>query len=128
MSNGLPGAFSSSTQLLPGFTRLTERTQPQMTRPLRSAPIAGASPLLRAGPPARPATVLSPLRLLPLGTLPVATLAGRGVGAHLPTFRAKAADQAHVASMPDPTWPRSGHPPGCSRVAQDLPGFDAALS
>ena len=32
--------------------RLIERTQSQMTRPLRSTPITGASPLLRAGPPA----------------------------------------------------------------------------
>jgi hypothetical protein len=31
-----------------------------MSRPLRSTPITGASPLLRAGPPARRATVLSP--------------------------------------------------------------------
>ncbi len=30
-----------------------------MSRPLRSAPITGASPLLQAGPPARAATVLS---------------------------------------------------------------------
>jgi hypothetical protein len=44
-----------------------------------------------------------------------------------PTFHAKAADQAHVASMPDTTWPRSGPPPGSSRVAQDLPGFAATL-
>jgi hypothetical protein len=31
-----------------------------MTRPLRSTPITRASPLLRAGPPAGPATVLTP--------------------------------------------------------------------
>jgi hypothetical protein len=40
-----------------------------MTRPLRSTPITGTSSLLRAGPPARPATVLTPdtnARLLPL--------------------------------------------------------------
>src|SRR6266487_4185851 len=39
-----------------------------MTRPLGSTPITGASQLLRTGPPARPATVLTPLRLEPLGT------------------------------------------------------------
>ena len=33
--------------------RLLERTNPSMSRPLRSTPITGASPLLRAGPPAR---------------------------------------------------------------------------
>src|SRR4029450_7235804 len=50
MSNGLLGAFSSSSQLLPGLARLTERTQPPMTRPLRCLAIAGASPLPRTGP------------------------------------------------------------------------------
>jgi hypothetical protein len=59
---GPPLDFNSFTRLLPnpnGF-RLIERIQPQMTRPLRSTPITGASPLLRAGPPAEPATVLTP--------------------------------------------------------------------
>lgn len=37
------------------------------------------------------------------------------VGTRLPTFRAKAADRAHVASMPDTAWPEMGHPPGSSR-------------
>ena len=62
ISNGLPGDFNSSTRLLPNpnGSRLIERTQSQMTRPLRSTPITGASPLLRAGPPAGPATVLTP--------------------------------------------------------------------
>jgi len=53
--------------------RLTRRTQPQMTLPLGSAPITGASRLLRAGPPARLATVLSPSRFRPLGRLPLTT-------------------------------------------------------
>jgi hypothetical protein len=44
-----------------------------MARPLGSTPITGASLLLRAGPPADPATVLSALRLRPLGALPAAT-------------------------------------------------------
>ena len=64
ISNGLSGDFNSFTRLLPnpnGF-RLIERIQPQMTRPLRSTPITGASPLLRAGPPAEPATVLTPMQ------------------------------------------------------------------
>jgi hypothetical protein len=94
-----------------------------MIRLLRSTPITGASPLLRAGPPACPATVLNPLRFLPLGMLPLATgppkRARRCVGARLPTFHAKAADQARVASMPDTTWPVSGLPPGSSQGPND---------
>ena len=43
-----------------------------MSRPLRSAPITGASPLLRAGPPARAATVLSTSPFRRLGALPLA--------------------------------------------------------
>ena len=70
ISNGFADDFSSLIQLLPRPTWpwLTGQTQPQMTRPLRSTPITGASSLLRAGPPARPATVLTPLdtRLLPV--------------------------------------------------------------
>jgi len=41
-----------------------------MSRPLRSAPITGASPLLRAGPPARAAPVLSTSRFQPLRCAP----------------------------------------------------------
>jgi hypothetical protein len=44
-----------------------------MTRLLRSTPITGASPLLRAGPPAGPATVLTPEQtpgLLPISRSP----------------------------------------------------------
>jgi len=54
--------------------RLTGRTQPRMTLPLGSAPITEASQLLRAGPPARLATVLSPSRFQPPGRLPLTTL------------------------------------------------------
>ena len=54
--------------------RLTGRTQPRTTLPLGSAPVTGASQLLRAGPPARPATVLSPSRFRPLGRLPLTAL------------------------------------------------------
>ena len=48
-----------------------------MSRPLRSAPVTGASALLRAGPPARAATVLSASRFLPLGALPLASAPSR---------------------------------------------------
>jgi hypothetical protein len=46
-------------------------------------------------------------------------------GTRLPTFHARAADQAHVAYVPDTTWPVSGHPPGSSRDPLRRPGFDA---
>jgi hypothetical protein len=36
-------------------------------------------------------------------------------------FRTEAADQAHVAFMPDTAWPISGHPPGSSRDPLDTP-------
>ena len=47
---------------------------PRRPRSLAPPPLryAGASRLLRAGPPARPATVLSSSRILPLGGLPLA--------------------------------------------------------
>ncbi len=92
-----------------------------------SAPITGASSLLRAGPPARAATVLSASRFQPPSALPVAsphhTIPVRvcGVGTRLPTFRAEAADQAHAASMPDTAWPVNGLPPGSSRSRIDTP-------
>jgi hypothetical protein len=105
---------------------LTDQPPPQMTRPLHSTPVPGVSSLLRAGPPAHPAPVLSPSRCRPLGTLPLApaTRADGHIGARLPTFHAEAADQARVAFMPDTTWPVSGHPPGSSRSSEDSPGFD----
>ena len=43
-----------------------------MSRPLRSAPVTGASPLLQAGPPAHAATVLSTSPFQRLGALPLA--------------------------------------------------------
>src|SRR6266566_2427358 len=85
-----------------------------MSRPLRSAPITGASPLLRAGPPANPASVLRAPRFLSPGTLPLAARppatheqrpAGAIIGTRLPTFHAEAAEQARAAYMPDTAWP-----------------------
>jgi hypothetical protein len=91
-----------------------------MTRPLRSTPITGASPLLRAGPPARPATVLTPTHrgLLPLAAGKTRT---HSVGSGLLPFHAEAADRARVASMPDTAWPINGHPPDSSRDPKDTP-------
>src|SRR3954469_7193434 len=91
-----------------------------MTRPLRSAPITEASPLLRAGPPARTATGAE-LRLAFAGH---ARVTGGGcVGARLLPFRSGAAGRVHVASMPDTTWPVGGHPPGSSREPTARPRF-----
>src|SRR5215471_8701207 len=44
--------------------------QGRTTQPLRSSPITGPSTLLRAAPPLRPASVLSPSRLEPLAACP----------------------------------------------------------
>ena len=38
-----------------------------------------------------------------------------------PTFRTGAADQAHVAYMPDTAWPENGHPPDSSRAIHYTP-------
>ena len=75
-----------------------QTNQPQMTRPLCSTPITGASPLLRAGPPAR----------------------CQSAAVRLPRFHASAADQAHAASVPDTTWPVIGHPPGPAPAARSM--------
>src|SRR3954462_989264 len=91
-----------------------------MTRPLRSAPITEASPLLRAGPPARTATRAEP-PLIATGHRRVAS--GDGFGARLLPFRSGAAGRVHVASMPDTTWPVGGHPPGSSREPTARPRF-----
>src|SRR5450631_4125978 len=62
ISNGLPDDFSSPTQLLPEQRPVDRTNMPRMTWPLRSTPTAtaGTSQLLRASPPARPASVLNP--------------------------------------------------------------------
>ena len=58
MSNGLTAAEPDlPTHTLPqglSVLWLLEHTNPTMSRPLRSGPITGPSPLLQAGPPARP--------------------------------------------------------------------------
>src|SRR6266576_1855593 len=124
ISNGLPGDFSPSTRLLPENFWLIERTRPRTTRPLRSAPITGASALLQAGPPAHPATVLSPLRhqhRLERSLSPARTSRPGSIGTRLLLFHTEAADRARVVYMPDTAWPVSGHPPGSSRDSQNIP-------
>ncbi len=80
-----------------------------MSRPLRSTPITGASPLLRVGPPAGQATVLNASRICRLTRSLSPTLAGC-VKACLPKFRVKAAAGTRDAYTPDAAWPVS--PPG----------------
>ena len=103
-----------------GSPRLFARTDRQISRPLRSTPVTRASPLLRAGPPADAATVLSASgfrrtarSLLRPGAF---RRQGSGVGIRLPTFHAEAADRTRAASMPDTAWPVNGLPPGSSRI------------
>ncbi len=50
-----------------------------MVWPLRSTPITGASPLLRASPPTHPASVLNTSQFLLLGALPLTTPNGAAV-------------------------------------------------
>jgi hypothetical protein len=92
-----------------------------MTQPLRSTPITEASSLLQAGPPARHATVLNPLRLRRLGRSLSLTSKGELCRARLLPFPAEAADQARVVYMPDTAWPVSGHPPDSSRNTPHAP-------
>ena len=107
--------------------RLIEQTQPQMTRPLRSTPITGASPLLRAGPPARPASVLTPSRFPPHGALPLARSQTRtgSIGPRLLPFRAE-------SRRPGSRRLHAGHRLASKREPARLipgpfgrPGFDA---
>src|SRR4029434_9632304 len=108
-----------------------------MTRPLRSPPTApsrrltattgrsASAPRIGTQPLAGSARLgrsLAPPTGGRLGVRP--PRAGR-LGLRLPTFRAGAADRAHVAFMPDTIWPVSGHPPDSSRAAGVRPGFDA---
>src|SRR5216683_1651173 len=93
-----------------------------MSRPLRSTPVTGASSLLRDGPPADAATVLSPPGFCrsDAPSCPARNWPG-SVRTRLPTFPAKAAAEVHAASMPDTAWPVHGLPPGLSRVHSTNP-------
>jgi hypothetical protein len=100
-----------------------------MSRPLAPphTQSAGASQLLRAGPPARAASVLTTSGVLPSGGLPLASPCHTSlarvcrISARVLPFHAGAADQAHAAFTPDTTWPISGHPPGSSRRSFESP-------
>ena len=100
-----------------------------MSRLLRSTLITCASPLLRAGPPARTASVLSVSRFLPLERAPsrrsdpFPRYPSRSISARFPPFPAEAADQARAAFTPDTAWPVAAParlvPETCTH-----PGFD----
>ncbi len=88
-----------------------------MSRPLRSARITRASALLRAGPPARAATVLSTSPLPAAWCAPsrARSLAGAVSARAFPCFRTQAADRARATCTPGTTWPairafRQAHP------------------
>jgi hypothetical protein len=73
-----------------------------MSRPLRSAPITGASALLRAGPPARAATVLSTSPFQRLGALPLVLPRRSSIDARLPMF-------PHASRRPGSRHLHAGH-------------------
>src|SRR5262249_7106067 len=82
--------------------------QGRTTQPLRSSPITGPSTLLRAAPPLRLASVLSPSRLEPLAACPLTSSAGRKTGFHVPY---ESLVELRAAYMPDAARAVSGHPP-----------------
>src|SRR6185437_6400813 len=115
MTNGLSCGLCPPMGFLPGqqapvdrMSWTTDGPAPWL-HPHRAT--AGASRLLRAGPPAPPGSVLSPLRFSRSGCF-LSPPSGGITGERLPTFRARAADQAHVAYMPDAARPASGTPAG----------------
>src|SRR5207249_1819276 len=100
-----------------------------MSRPLRSTPITGASPLLRVGPPASLATGTQHLRFPPsmrsLSHQPRPQRSQRTFAARLPTFHADAADRAHATPTPDTTWPTIRATARLIPETMTLPSFDA---
>jgi len=77
----------------------------QMARPLHSTPITEASPLLRAGPPARSATVLNNSQFLLLAALPL------GIGHTLDRhrFRSTPSHVPRESRRPDSRRLHAGH-------------------
>ena len=119
----------------PTRRRLTAK-QARTTRPLRSGPTTGPSPLLRDGPPLCPAPVLSPSQFPLLGELPCATdrrpqqrhWPGRPVGATGSHVPCKSPNQARATSTPDATWAVNRHPPDSSRDSKASPVSTSPLS
>src|SRR6266446_1002533 len=99
--------FASST----GSSRFQLASdQGRTTQPLRSSPITGPSTLLRAAPPLRPASVLSPSRLEPLAACPF-TPGGR--------------DEAQVLTFHTKAW-SSFAPPTCRMPLGQYQGIPRA--
>src|SRR5215470_15390912 len=100
-----------------------------MSRPLRSAPITGASALLPAGPPARAATVLSTSPFQRLGALPRAP-ATRAQYRRAPSRVSARKPQTGLAppARRAPPGQQYGLPPGSSRDGHYRPGSDAVSS
>src|SRR5664280_2215593 len=123
ISNGLPDDFSSLTRLLPDLSPVDRTNMPRMTWPLRFTPTAtaGTSPLLRASPPAHPHRYSIP-PLSDVRDSPSRRPGGAAVSGHAFSRSIRAQPgRAHVASMPDTTWPIDGHPPGSSRDRVQTP-------
>jgi hypothetical protein len=80
-------------------------------------------PVRRRAPPRYSMPPVSAVGTLPLATR--ATTPHRPIDARLLTFRARAADQAHVASTPDTTWPGTRAPARLIPGISGGPGFDA---
>jgi hypothetical protein len=95
-----------------------------MTRPLRSTPITEASPLLRTGPPAGPATVLTPREIPEL--LPVSHRQPGG------KYRTRPSPVPCKSRRPDSRRLHAGHRLASKQASARLipesfthPGFDA---
>ena len=90
---------------------------------------AGVSQLLRAGPPARPATVLTALRFSRLaGSLSPSAITRTAVSGH--AFPRSAQKQQTGLTSPTcrtPPGQKHGHPPDSSRADLLHPGFDVTL-
>jgi hypothetical protein len=95
---------------------LTIDQRPQMNRPLRSTPVTGASPLLRAGPPAHHAT-RSETRI----TSPPASWTCRGAPSHvLPGSSRSGSRRLHAGTPPGQSAGiRQAHP-GTRNIAPVL--------
>src|SRR6266542_1698296 len=100
-----------------------------MARPLRSAPVTGASPLLRDGPPPCPGPVLCLSRFLPLEELPPPRALRHGdpraTGSPVPR---KSLDRARALFTPDAAGAADRYPPGSSQDRIHSPGSDITLS
>src|SRR5215211_3120563 len=107
MSNGLFCDFSSLTQLLPDHVRLTERTSHGRSGPFAPLPLQELRHYYEPVGQRDPRRYSAP-RGSAAWSAPSYRTQGDSFRPRLPTFHAKAADQAHVTSTPDTAWPISG--------------------